>query len=173
MSSNEIAVQEQDNDQRTDLKDEINPFPSSPPAAHMPDEVLEAAERSHAGSMSTAELLCKALLPRRPLCKSCFGMWNAPLTFIWLQLWSFPMEFLPGKQHRCECDQHPTGELTKTRNKGTFPPLLPAWRQFCSFRNHQLLRTISAPSLSLWKVPALSLAVSANRSIPSHVSYFT
>lgn len=48
-------------------KDEINTLPSSAPAAHIPDEVLQAAERSRAGSMSTAELLCKGY----------FGTWTA------------------------------------------------------------------------------------------------
>lgn len=63
------------------------------------------------------------------------------------------------------------------------PPRLPFTfpsGQFCSSRSHwllrahhKLLRTISGPSLSLWKVPAVSLAVSANRSIPSHVAFLT
>jgi len=63
---------------------------------------------------------------------------------------------------------------------GSPPTFLPVWSQFCSSRSHRLLRvrhkllrTISVPSLSLWKVPAVSLAVSANRSIPSHVAFLT
>lgn len=131
------------------------------------------------GPVLAAELLCKVLLPIRPPCTlspcTSGSSWGPS-----------PVGFLPGGQHSPEGDHHLTGELTEApfKIKKHLPgsPLLffPARSEFCSSRSHRLLwahhkllRTVSGPSLSLWKVPAVSLAVSANRSIPSHVAFLS
>lgn len=138
-SSGETAVQEQDSDQRTDLKDEIHTLPSSPPAAHIPGEVLEAARRSHAGS----------ICPAKPSCQGghsaggvlAHGMLS-PHVHLAPAMVLPPRIFYQGQRHSHEGDHHPTGELTKARSKSTstsLPLFLPAWSQFCSIISHQLL----------------------------------